>query len=437
MSITQSSASATSSADAVGADFSMAMHALQQGQVARAMAIWQSILKRDPTHLPSLQGLAQQALMTRQFDLAQQSLEELARLDAGNVQPWIQLAMLFRATARPEEEERALFRALCIAPRDLMALLMRASLLERKGLLHEAARCFQAALAVASPADLQSEALRPLLAKARSSSAAYSRAMAEAIDAQMALAAAEFRANDLDRFNLSLDLMLGRKQRYESQPIGYFFPHLVPCEFFERQRFPWLDGIEAMAESIRDEFLAVLGAEQGFTPYLNYSDDQPLDQWLELNKSLRWTAFHLLKDGLPVEENAQRCPQTMASLQLAPQPQQLGRTPVAMFSLLKPRTKIPPHVGVTNARLVTHLPLIIPPDCGFRVGNTTRQWEFGKAWVFDDSIEHEAWNNSDQLRVVLIFDVWHPDLSEVERRMISALAQAQNDFAGVAGGFDL
>ncbi|WP_231512081.1 aspartyl/asparaginyl beta-hydroxylase domain-containing protein [Paucibacter sp. KBW04] len=279
--------------------------------------------------------------------------------------------------------------------------------------------------------------MRPLLAKARSSSAAYSRAMAEAIDAQMALAAAEFRANDLDRFNLSLDLMLGRKQRYESQPIGYFFPHLVPCEFFERQRFPWLDGIEAMAESIRDEFLAVLGAEQGFTPYLNYSDDQPLDQWLELNKSLRWTAFHLLKDGLPVEENAQRCPQTMASLQLAPQPQQLGRTPVAMFSLLKPRTKIPPHVGVTNARLVTHLPLIIPPDCGFRVGNTTRQWEFGKAWVFDDSIEHEAWNNSDQLRVVLIFDVWHPDLSEVERRMISALAQAQNDFAGVAGGFDL
>jgi aspartate beta-hydroxylase len=127
----------------------------------------------------------------------------------------------------------------------------------------------------------------------------------------------------------------------------------------------------------------------------------------------------------------------MLSPQSTPWPDQPGRTPVAMFSLLKPRTRIPPHVGVSNARLVTHLPLIIPPGCGFRVGNQSRQWVPGQAWVFDDTIEHEAWNDSEQLRVVLIFDIWHPELSAVERRMITAMTEAQNLFQGRAGGLDL
>ena len=106
-----------------------------------------------------------------------------------------------------------------------------------------------------------------------------------------------------------------------------------------------------------------------------------------------------------------------------------------MFSLLKPKTRIPPHTGVTNACLVTHLPLIVPEGCGFRVGNDTRQWVPGRAWVFDDTIEHEAWNDSDRLRVVLIFDVWHPHLSPPERALITALVTAMAAFTGRTGGF--
>jgi aspartyl/asparaginyl beta-hydroxylase (cupin superfamily) len=101
-----------------------------------------------------------------------------------------------------------------------------------------------------------------------------------------------------------------------------------------------------------------------------------------------------------------------------------------MYSLLKPRTVIPPHVGASNARLVCHLPLIVPPGCSFRVGNTVREWVPGRAWVFDDTIEHEARNDSDQLRVLLIWDTWHPDLTEPERRMITALSAALNAFSG-------
>jgi aspartyl/asparaginyl beta-hydroxylase (cupin superfamily) len=126
----------------------------------------------------------------------------------------------------------------------------------------------------------------------------------------------------------------------------------------------------------------------------------------------------------------------MKLLETAPQPNQPGRTPAAMFSLLKPKTSIPPHTGVSNVRLVTHVPLIVPPGCGFRVGNETREWLPGKAWVFDDTIEHEAWNRSDQLRVVLIFDIWHPQLSQAERNMITALAGAVTAFTGEVGGYD-
>ncbi len=107
-----------------------------------------------------------------------------------------------------------------------------------------------------------------------------------------------------------------------------------------------------------------------------------------------------------------------------------------MFSLLKPKTRIPPHNGVTNVRLVTHLALIIPDGCGFRVGNQSRQWVPGKAWVFDDTIEHEAWNDSDKLRVVLIFDIWHPQLTPPERAMITALAAGVQAFAGDTSGFE-
>ena len=108
-----------------------------------------------------------------------------------------------------------------------------------------------------------------------------------------------------------------------------------------------------------------------------------------------------------------------------------------MFSLLKPQTRIPPHTGVSNARLVTHLPLIVPPACGFRVGNSIREWVPGKAWVFDDTIEHEAWNESDKLRVVLIFDIWHPHLTPAERAMVTAMTHGVNKFRGEMSGFEL
>jgi aspartyl/asparaginyl beta-hydroxylase (cupin superfamily) len=97
-----------------------------------------------------------------------------------------------------------------------------------------------------------------------------------------------------------------------------------------------------------------------------------------------------------------------------------------MFSLLKAGARIEPHTGMFNTRLVCHLPLIVPPKCSFRVGNEVREWREGKLFIFDDTIEHEAWNDSDELRVVLILDLWPPSLGAGDRRAVAAVIGASN-----------
>lgn len=130
------------------------------------------------------------------------------------------------------------------------------------------------------------------------------------------------------------------------------------------------------------------------------------------------------KDGAPVEQNAARCPRTMEALRNVPLAHVPNRSPSILFSLLEPGAHIPPHNGLVNTRLICHLPLVVPNNCRFRVGNEVREWVKGKAWLFDDSIEHEAWNDSDQTRVILLFDVWRPELTVEERRLVISLFEA-------------
>ena len=410
-----------------------AVRAAQWGKDAEAASLWARILDIDPSHPRTLIALGQHAFRKGDFQSARAAFQRLVDADGADPERWINLALACRQLKDEPAEETAIQRVLELDPRHLVALILRANLLERQGKTHQAALACVAVAQVSPPLDRLRPELRPAVSHALEYWEQYGRELGAFLDQHLDSYYRTFASENLKRFRDSLDILVGRKRRYESRSELYHYPGLAPIEFFDRADFPWLDPIEAATDEIRDEFLEILKAEEGFAPYISYPPGVPLNQWAELNNSPRWSAFHLYKMGKLIEENAAKCPRTMKALEGAPQPDQPGRTPASMFSLLKPRTRIPPHTGVTNVRLVTHLALIIPDGCGFRVGNDVRQWVPGKAWVFDDTIEHEAWNDSDKLRVVLIFDIWHPHLTPPERALITALTAGVNTFTGGSG----
>ena len=406
----------------------LAQKAIQTGQEQLALTYWTKILQQLPNHIPTLTEMGKYALSKGEIKAAVNAFQRVVTIDGKEPQQWINLAITYQQVQDEQNEEYAIQQALKADPGDLLALIMRADLYRRQDKKHLAAKTFGAVASIAPSMEKLHPSLHSSIQFARQYKEEYESAQGNFLDEFLDSHYQQMGGENLQRFRDSVDILLGRKKRYDSQSMVFHYPNLLPIEFFEREEFPWLAEIEAGTNDIRDEFLQILQAEKGFTPYLVYPEGQPLNQFAELNNSPDWSAFHLCKNGIMQEENIKQCPKTMALIAQAPQPIQLGRTPTSMFSLLKPKTKIPAHVGVSNVRLVTHIPLIIPADCGFRVGNQTREWELGKAFIFDDTIEHEAWNNSDKLRVVLIFDIWHPHLSLAERDMISALSEGLAHF---------
>ena len=358
---------------------------------------------------------------------AARAILEGAAPGARDVPYWLNLAAACRASRDFEAAMAAVEGALKVDARDFMALLMKASLLERGGKARAAATAYGIALTQApDDADLDPPTLRAVQ-HARQVNGAYTRELSDYLHAQVRSAGAS--PGELGRADGFVDFVLGRRKRYSQEPSQFFYPGLPAIEFYDRNEFPYLAELEERTADIQAELLEVLRGDAGLEPYVAYPDDVPLDHWTTLNNSADWSAFHFYKAGVRVEANCARCPATMEAIGLLPQPRVRNRSPAAMFSILKPKTHIPPHTGVANTRLVLHLPLVVPPRCEFRVGAETRAWKTGEAWVFDDTIEHEAWNGSDQVRTVLICDVWQPRLTETDRAMITTVMESIDAFS--------
>ena len=230
------------------------------------------------------------------------------------------------------------------------------------------------------------------------------------------------------RLTHSLDMLKGARQIHPQQPLVFYYPYLAQRQFFEREEFDWISEIEAATPAIREELLALLERGADFRPYVEDEANRPQRQFHHLNNSLDWSALYLWRDSALVPEIAQRCPRTVEVLGKVPLTHIGKRTPSVLFSRLEPGAHIPPHNGMLNCRLICHLPLIVPEGCWLRVGNETREWEEGKMLIFDDSIEHEARNPTGELRIILLFDVWRPELTETERQAISAIFDAIDKF---------
>ena len=376
----------------------------------------------DPAMEQRIQA-ADAALAAGNAAQARAILEQVAQSEPQSPAFWQRLATVRQMSGMAVKALEAIDRALALAPLDFMNLLMRARMLDQAG--HpEAGEAYGRALAQARPDPLP-PMLAQAIARAETLWAEHQQGLERRLNAAVEACGADLTPAERRRAARLASNITHRTRAYHSEATHFQYPGLREAEFHDRELFPWMGELEGLLGDIRTEMDRVANApDAALVPYVKYGESEPLAQWRELNHNRDWTAIHLIERGQTVAANAAHCPVTMEFLGRMDQPAIAGCAANAMFSLLAPRTHIPPHVGVANFRLLCHLPLIVPNRCWFRVGADTRDFAEGQAWVFDDTIEHEAKNETDRLRVILIFDLWHPDLSPAEREAITATVSA-------------
>lgn len=337
----------------------------------------------------------------------------VAEAPADVAKPWLLLAQTCRMLGDDAGEVAALQALLKEQPRNLPALLLMADRKRLDGDDRAATVFYSAALNQAAVTRDVPAALHPLLRQAEAFKQEASQRYAAHIEGSI--------SGELSpRVAQSVDLLLGRRELYLQQPSMFYFAGLPQRPFYGREEFSWGAELEAATSNIRAELAAV---SDGFRPYVEGSDDRPRPNNPLLDDPA-WSALYLWRGGEIVAENAARFPATMAALAKLPIPRIAGRSPMALFSRLTPGAHIRPHHGLLNTRLICHLPIVAPPDCGLRVGADTHHWREGELVIFDDSFEHEAWNRGTATRTVLLFEIWKPDISVDEQAELTRLFEA-------------
>ncbi|XP_023182254.1 aspartyl/asparaginyl beta-hydroxylase-like isoform X11 [Xiphophorus maculatus] len=169
--------------------------------------------------------------------------------------------------------------------------------------------------------------------------------------------------------------------------------------------------LERNWKTIRDEALAVMDRSRG----------RFLPEEENLREKGEWGQYTLWQQGKRVGNACQGVPKTCALMERFPEATGCKRGQIK-FSVMQPGTHVWPHTGPTNCRLRMHLGLVIPaPGCRIRCTDQTREWEEGKVLIFDDSFEHEVWQEADSYRLIFIVDVWHPELSQYQRQTLSPI----------------
>lgn len=359
------------------------------------------------------------ALRERRFAEAERHFLVAINYDKTASALWRNVATARRAQGDDAGELQALNAAIDANRLDFMGWLRKAELHQRTG---EDAQALVAWSGVLQMAEQVSDLPAEITAAVQAGRAYVSHAtsqLAQAVTAELAPLQEEMDVTAQRRSRAFVDVALGRRRVYFNQCEGLYYPFLPADEFFERRHFAWMPEVEAATAGIARELEALL-AEPGdaMRPYVRMDLGTPENKWSGLDHSMDWTACFLWEYGKPNQAVLDRCPITAKVLESLPTAGIANRSPSAFFSILRPHSRIPPHTGVTNTRAIVHLPLIVPGKCGFRVGGETREWRVGEAFAFDDTIEHEAWNDSDELRAVLIFDVWNPHLTEAEQELI-------------------
>ncbi len=344
---------------------------------------------------------------------------------SGVPEPWFLLAQACRHQGDRLAEMEALEQVLAADQANIAALLMMGDAQASTGDDRAATSYFKRALGYAGASGTVPPALHPMLNAAEQWLQASQSRFADHLATH--LAAKGLTGTQPPRIAEALSLLLGEKQRYVQEPTVFYLPGLPQRQFYERDEFAWIADMEALVPVMQEELRDVRASGHDFDPYIVTQEGRPrsVNPLADDNK---WGAWYFWENGKRIAAHGAQCPKTMAALDLAPIPVIRNRSPMALYSVLEPDTHIIPHHGALNTRLICHIPLVVPENCALRCGNETRSWREGEALIFDDSIEHEAWNRSNETRIILLFDIWRPEISEAEKQALVAIFEAVDDY---------
>lgn len=223
----------------------------------------------------------------------------------------------------------------------------------------------------------------------------------------------QYGSPNLERFTGFINHLTGRKllkpadsRQRNGETTELWYPDLAAKPWHDTATLPWVKILESSFPAIRDEVTAVLAGKLKFKePDVVVREDFDY---------VGWDNYHFQRLGKissfleQFPENLELCPNTAAVLDKIP------LAGDAKFAIMQPGGYLKPHFSTFNGRLVCHLGLIVPANCAIRVADEIREWKEGATILFDDTYEHEAWNRGNTLRAVLLLDMWHPDLTEIE-----------------------
>ena len=403
----------------------------QRGQSVSAAVCWQKVLEIESEFPPALNNLAMLAMHRGDLAMARDFLQRAVTAAPDYTMAHANLSRVHSALGDADSALSEIDAAIKADPAAWGPHVEKARLLEAQDKQRAAAASYGRALAYMPEAIQQAPDIQPLVEHARRMQAENQAQMREFLLGRIGGLMRTGSPRQLERFQHSLDVLTGRRDMALSRPQTLPFARLPSIPIFHREDFDWAPAVEAAFPDMLRELQSLLEERAEFVPYVQMPDDEPKGPFEPLNNNADWGAYYFWDSGKLIEEHAARCPRTVAALrENAPMCMVPGRAPVTFFSALKPGTHIGAHNGATNSRLTVHMPLIIPPDCALRVGGETHVWKPGELVIFDDTILHEAWNYSDRLRVVLIFDVWHPMLTALERELVCETIQGILEFNG-------
>jgi aspartate beta-hydroxylase len=407
---------------------------LESGRVAEAERAYEAALEQNPHDVEALNVVALAALRSGRTKRALELLERAVSVAPEDPMTRHHLARAYEAAPDVGKATEAHAAAVRLEPAFFIARLHLGGCLERLGRREDALVQYKRALDDAQGQgrwlnqETTPPALRPLVTQAV---VAVRNGRRQLFQALLAPLRERYGRESMDRVEHCLRIYLNEAPPVypdpRQKPSFLLFPGLPTSAYIERAALPWVDELEAQTPAVLAELQRLLPSAAGRERVFG-SDALEAENLRGLEVAPSWNGYYFYRHGERRDDNCQSCPDTSRALDALPLARVREHGPEVLFSVFTTGTHLLPHRGVTNTRVVGHLPLLVPEDCALSVGGEIHVWRPGEVVVFDDTYEHEAWNRSPRTRVVMIFDTWNPYLTEAERAAVTDLVTAIGDF---------